>query len=295
MARIRSIKPEFFRHRRLYLLEREAGLPVRVAFAGLWTVADREGRFRWEPDELKLDCLPYDDVDFSRVLDALATRGFVVRYASHGREYGVIPGFVRHQIINNRETASTLPPPPEDIENAEELTRASRVIDACPTPLVQGQGEGSGKGGEGRGRERESPLTGGANAGGPGTESPSLIPDAPAMPKPMRGAEVKLLEDARVIWNDVCAPAGLAAVQKLSDTRKSRLKSRLKEMGNSLDSWRAYCERITRSSNLRGEKSRNGWKADFDYCIREDIAIRIIEGQFDDKSPAAAKPARAFT
>lgn len=146
MARIRSIKPDFFRHRRLYLAERDTGLPLRVAFAGLWTVADREGRFRWEPDELKLDCLPYDDVDFSRVLDALTTRGFLVRYASQGREYGFIPGFTRHQIINNRETASILPAPPEGVENIDELTRAARVVDACPTPLVQDQGEGKGKG-----------------------------------------------------------------------------------------------------------------------------------------------------
>lgn len=157
MARIRTIKPEFFRHRRLYLAEQETGLPLRVAFAGLWTVADREGRFRWEPDELKLDCLPYDDIDFSRVLDALTTRGFLVRYASQGREYGVIPGFARHQIINNRETASFLPSPPEGAENIEGLTRAPRVDDACPTPLVQGQGEGKGR--EGKGREESTPPT----------------------------------------------------------------------------------------------------------------------------------------
>ena len=155
MARIRSIKPDFFRHRRLYLAERDTGLPLRVAFAGLWTVADREGRFRWEPDELKLDCLPYDDVDFSRVLDALTTRGFLVRYASQGREYGFIPGFTRHQIINNRETASILPTPPEGVENIDKLTRAARVVDACPTPLVQDQGEGKGR--EGDRKRKESP------------------------------------------------------------------------------------------------------------------------------------------
>lgn len=73
MARIRTIKPEFFRHAGLFDLEQETGLPLRVAFAGLWTAADREGRFAWKPRELKLDCLPFDLVDFSRVLDALST------------------------------------------------------------------------------------------------------------------------------------------------------------------------------------------------------------------------------
>lgn len=154
MARIRTIKPEFFRHSDLYEAERESGLPLRLAFAGLWTAADREGRFKWKPRELKLDCLPHDDVDFSRVLDALATRGWVVRYAVSGVEYGAIPTWQTHQIINNRESASTFPEPNEN----NMLTRAERVDDACPTPLEQVQGEGKGKEGEGKGRENTSPV-----------------------------------------------------------------------------------------------------------------------------------------
>jgi hypothetical protein len=144
MARIRTIKPEFFRHRRLYAAEQETGLPLRVAFAGLWTCSDREGRFKWEPEELKLDCLPYDAVDFSRVLDALVTRGFIVRYASNDREYGCIPSWNDHQIINNREVASKIPEPNE----INTLTRAPRVPHACPTESQPCQGEGKGKEGK---------------------------------------------------------------------------------------------------------------------------------------------------
>jgi hypothetical protein len=145
MARIRSIKPEFFRHEGLYEAERESGFPLRLAFAGLWTSADREGRFRWAPRALKLDCLPYDDVDFSRVLDALATRGFIVKYRVDGSDYGLIPAFTRHQVINNRESPSSLPQPTE--ENTIS-TREARVEHASPTPLVQVQGEGKGREGK---------------------------------------------------------------------------------------------------------------------------------------------------
>jgi hypothetical protein len=148
MARIRSIKPEFFRHEALYEAERDTGLPLRIAYSGLWTAADREGRFRWSPRQLKLDCLPYDDVDFSRVLDALTTRGFIVRYAVEGKEYGCIPSWKSHQVINNREKASDLPAFNEN--NA--LTREPRVDDAPPTPLEQTQGEGKGKEGEREGK-----------------------------------------------------------------------------------------------------------------------------------------------
>lgn len=111
MARIRTIKPAFFRHRRLFLAERESGLPLRVAFAGLWTVADRDGRFRWEPDEIKLDCLPYDDVDFGEVLDVLHEREFIEKYEVDGRCYGYIPSWAEHQVINQREAQSIFPEP----------------------------------------------------------------------------------------------------------------------------------------------------------------------------------------
>lgn len=144
MARIRTVKPEFFRHADLYEAEKETGLPLRLAFAGLWTAADREGRFKWKPRELKLDCLPHDEVDFSRVLDALSTRGWVVRYAVNGIEYGAIPTWGTHQVINNREKASEFPAPNEN----NTLTREARVNDASTTPLVQVQVEGKGREGE---------------------------------------------------------------------------------------------------------------------------------------------------
>jgi len=94
--RIRTIKPEFFTHEGLYELEVETKLPIRVAFAGLWCAADREGRFKWEPRRLGIHILPYDKCEFSRVLDALTTRGFVVRYASNGSVFGFIPTFPHH-------------------------------------------------------------------------------------------------------------------------------------------------------------------------------------------------------
>ena len=147
MARIRTIKPEFFTHVGLYDLEIETGLPIRISFAGLWTLCDREGRFKWVPKQLKLGCIPYDNVDFSRVLDALNSRGFVERYTSDNNEYGFIPSWSIHQVINNRETKSVLPEPNEN----NILTRERRVNDEITTPLCNAQVERKGK--EGKGRE----------------------------------------------------------------------------------------------------------------------------------------------
>ena len=104
------IKPAFFKHRELYDAERASGLPLRIAFAGLWTVADREGRFKWKSD-LKPDILPYDDVDMRDVLNALERDGFVVRYVVDGKDYGYIPTFKDHQTFHKTERPSTLPSP----------------------------------------------------------------------------------------------------------------------------------------------------------------------------------------
>jgi hypothetical protein len=148
MARIRTIKPEFFRNYKLYQAEKEENLPLRLAFAGLWTTCDREGRFKWVPEMLKLDCLPYDECDFSRVLDALWTRGYINKYALTESEtdefYGFVPTWNNHQIINNRETKSNLPNPHE----CYIMTRGSRVLDASMKLL-------SGREGKGREKERE--------------------------------------------------------------------------------------------------------------------------------------------
>lgn len=150
MGRIRTVKPELFAHEDLFELERETGLPLRVAFIGLFTCADREGRFKWRPRTLKLAVLPHDDLDFSRVLDALLTRGFLVRYACEsGEEIGLIPTFTKHQVINNREMPSDLPAPPADLDltglSTRTPTRESRV-DHASTTRAQGKGkEGKGK------------------------------------------------------------------------------------------------------------------------------------------------------
>jgi hypothetical protein len=162
MARIRTVKPELFRHEGLFELEQETGLPVRLAFIGLFTACDREGRFKWRPLALKLDALPFDNVDFSRVLNALESRGFVVRYRVGNDDFGCIPTFVTHQAINNKESQSVLPSPNEARaivhENQVVITRESRVDNACPSPLGKETGEGKGR--EGKGRENASGTRG---------------------------------------------------------------------------------------------------------------------------------------
>lgn len=157
MGRIRTVKPELFQHSRLYDAEIVSGLPLRIAFVGLFTCCDRKGRFKWRPRELKLSILPYDDCDFSRVLDALATHGFIVKYACSCDVLGAIPSWDQHQYINGKEPVSNLPEPTQDLLLDAYDTGEPRVIHASNTDGVK---EGNGK--EGNGATREA--RGGARA-----------------------------------------------------------------------------------------------------------------------------------
>ena len=148
--RIRTIKPEFFLHEGLYELEKETGLPVRISFAGLWCAADREGRFKWEPRRLGIQILPYDQIDFSRVLDALGTRAFILKYRVDDECFGVIPTFGKHQVINNRERDSELPEPIDYEDIDASATRQPRVTHAS-----KAEGKGREQGRERNGREQE--------------------------------------------------------------------------------------------------------------------------------------------
>lgn len=181
MGRIRTVKPEFFKHEELFDAELETGLPLRLAYIGIWTICDREGRFKWSPRAIKSDVLPMDDVDFSCVLDALLTRGFLVKYASGGREFGAVPTFKDHQHINGREQDSKFPPPPEDPSQLIVIngnsTRHPRVgdVSSARQPHVGHVTQGEGKGREGNRKGTTTPLpppdasseNGGIGGGGP--------------------------------------------------------------------------------------------------------------------------------
>ena len=136
-------------HDGLYEAEKEEKLPLRIAFAGLWCAADREGRFKWEPRRLGAQILPYDGIDFSRVLDALTTRAFIVKYRVGDACFGAIPSWKKHQIINNRERESEIP----NYTDGEQL-------DACPTraPRVPHASKEEGKGREGNKEGKEAPA-----------------------------------------------------------------------------------------------------------------------------------------
>jgi len=149
MARIRTIKPEFFTSLTV------AGLPVeaRLTFIGLWTYADDEGRGVYDPRLVKAAVWPLDDrtaADVEKDLQALTEASLITHYEVAGRQYFVIRSWQEHQKIN-RPTKSKLP----DVEDREHPPPTSGN-----TPSVNTHGELSedalkAHGGKGKERNRE--------------------------------------------------------------------------------------------------------------------------------------------
>lgn len=105
MARARLLKPGFFTNDQLGELQPLA----RLLFAGMWTIADREGRLEDRPRRIRAEVLPYDDVDADGLLDELAAHGFVTRYEEAGQRLVQITSFAKHQSPHPKEPASQLP------------------------------------------------------------------------------------------------------------------------------------------------------------------------------------------
>jgi hypothetical protein len=133
--------------------------------------------------------------------------------------------------------------------------------DLCVSNAIERRGED---------KERKSTL--------PSEESPKPVSDARMPPE----AEV---------WNLLCG-ATLGMVRSWSALRKRKLAARVKDELRGIG-WEGYCRLIAASPFLAGQSER-GWKADLDWCLEPQHAIRIIEGRYQDRrgGPQVVVPMR---
>lgn len=106
MARARNIKPGFFTNEDLVELD----FGTRILFAGLWTLADREGRLEDRPKKIKIGVFPADNVDIEVMLQELNRCNFINRYEVNGERYIQIVNWHKHQSPHHTEKASIIPP-----------------------------------------------------------------------------------------------------------------------------------------------------------------------------------------
>lgn len=94
-------------------------------------------------------------------------------------------------------------------------------------------------------------------------------------------------------WNGMNT---LPKVRSLSSTRKKKISARSKmEFLRTLDDWKRLIDTVASSKFLTGENDRN-WRADFDWVLNENNAVKIYEGKYTNqqngtKQIKLAKPA----
>lgn len=99
MARIRTIKPEFWSSKTLAKVSRES----RLTFIGLWSLCDDLGITLDTPKKIAGDLYPYEDITGKEIdaqLDELYEYGLIVRVSENNKDFIIITSWDEHQKVD---------------------------------------------------------------------------------------------------------------------------------------------------------------------------------------------------
>jgi len=146
MARIRTIKPEFWTDERIG----ESSVTARLLLIGALNFADDYGGLERSSKQLKAQVFPYDAIDCEPLVLELIGAGLFIEYQVGDRKYLHIKGFRKHQKVEN-------PAKPRIPLYDESKNDPPSIGDASPSPHLEvavSSLEGTGM--EGKGRESTS-------------------------------------------------------------------------------------------------------------------------------------------
>lgn len=279
MSRARNIKPGFFRNDRLA----ECDPLARILFAGLWCMADREGRLEDRPKRIKAECLPYDDCDADRLLEQLSDRGFITRYVIDGSAFIAINEFGKHQNPHVKEAASTIPAPGEHSAStvqAPEIPERAGLIPDSPSLIPDSKKEACPK------------------------AAPSDQPTDIAKAKADRAERLAAVtEDAIETFN--ASPFTVAHGGRVPNVTKVNREKRRQQVARAIrvireicteefggpeitrDFWLGYWQIVNGDAFASGRQAGTGahsnWRPDFEYLTRPDTITALY-----DRAEAAA-------
>ncbi|KAA5935351.1 hypothetical protein F3I27_23195 [Pantoea sp. Bo_2] len=165
MARIRTIKPEFWTDEKVV----ECSFEARLMFIGMFNFADDKGNLVRSPKRIKMQIFPADMIDCEPLIKELSCVGLLREYSVNGVDYIHIEGFSKHQKIN-RPSATTIPAPGvlNDDSVKESGLDGGCSLNGCPTEHTDSMSTdeslrehsvsthiGLTDGKEGKGREKE--------------------------------------------------------------------------------------------------------------------------------------------
>lgn len=128
MARIRSIKPEFWTSEQLA----ECSTTARLLFVGIWTFSDDAGIHPNSMKRLKMEIFPADDFssdDIAAMVAELLRNRLLEKYEVDGESYLMVTGWGKHQKIDRPTFRHPLP---------EDSTTPRRHLDEPSPPESNG-------------------------------------------------------------------------------------------------------------------------------------------------------------
>ena len=157
MARIRSIKPEFWTSEQVAMCSPTA----RLLFIGLWSFCDDGGVHPASIKRLKMEVLPADAIDdeaMGKLIGELVRADLVREFNVNGERFWHVTGWIRHQRID-KPTIRHPRPPANSTSDRRDLDESSPnarrdVVESSPTEWSGVDGSGIGNGVE---QEKKSP------------------------------------------------------------------------------------------------------------------------------------------
>lgn len=87
-------------------------------------------------------------------------------------------------------------------------------------------------------------------------------------------------EEIKNLYNQLCP--SLSRIMKITDSRKRHIKARWKEVSGNIDAFKRLFEMTEESKFLTGNNEK-GWKADFDWLIKNnDNYTKVLEGKYSN-------------
>jgi hypothetical protein len=168
MARIRTIKPEFWTSEQVVACSATA----RLMFIGLWNYCDDGGRMPYRPTNIKMRIFPGDDIsseDIRRFIGELSANGLISLYEVEDQPYLQVTGW-KHQKIDRPtyqfpDACGTVP----EGKGFTPKHHDRRAFDERSTP--------EGKGRESKGKERNGMEGNGREERARARGSPPAAPD----------------------------------------------------------------------------------------------------------------------
>jgi len=139
MARIRSIKPEFWTDESIVECSRDA----RLLFIGIWTHSDDAGILEESVKQIKMKIFPGDfdinEESIRRMLDELSSNGLTESYKVGKRRYIKVLGWDKHQKIDRATYKYPLPNGIVPANKKDYSTSTRRALDEASPPERRGE------------------------------------------------------------------------------------------------------------------------------------------------------------